>query len=386
MATALIIYNLGGLSDAIKYNAIPANIKVSQYGDISSKDDLGEFVVQPMLRGIIGKAYQNIASQQEKKYSPTEIVATAKDSFDPVFWDIWNEEMGFNIDKGRSIIAQLEAYGINNEEPIYYIKKSELLKIISVDNISIKIAESFFDRFTLLSREKWDEPLEGYAAKEIYPWRLGRRLSIISKPILQIDEKTDPTIIIAPNSIAQGFRYLVEFTYTGRLAQDFYKTKRMRNQWWGNVSEGHSFTKYVAQQLTANGWQVRIELELTEILNIKLDKNYGDIDILAWRMDSPKVWVIECKDLSPARNYPEIARLLSEYQGQNKENGKPDKLKRHLDRYQLLEGQKDKLAAFCKLKSIKTRSALICKGLVPMQFKKIEALDDSYVGDIKEFL
>lgn len=55
----------------------------------------------------------------------------------------------------------------------------------------------------------------------------------------------------------------------------------------------------------------------------------------------------------------------------------------------IIEHLKDDLngvTRFCKVEQPTIRSALICSGVVPMQYAKIEALEDTFVGDLDELI
>jgi len=130
---------------------------------------------------------------------------------------------------------------------------------------------------------------------------------------------------------------------------------------------------------------VRENLKLPELLNRKLEKDYGDIDVLAWNDARREVLVIECKDLSFARNYSEIAAMLASYQGVEV-NGEPDKLRKHLNRVGMLEGELDKVAEFTGVGEPILVSCLVCSGVVPMQYSKISTLESTRVGSVEEVL
>jgi len=145
-------------------------------------------------------------------------------------------------------------------------------------------------------------------------------------------------------------------------------------------------THAVTQALEDAGWQVREEIEPTEILNQKFPIDYGDIDVLAWNTERKEIITAECKDLSLARNHTEVAHMLSEFQGKTNKKCEPDKLRRHLDRVQLLTDHVAQLGKFCGVDAPIIRSALICSGAVPMQYIKIDALSDTFVGDVAELI
>ena len=61
------------------------------------------------------------------------------------------------------------------------------------------------------------------------------------------------------------------------------------------TDKGRKLGEEVRLKLEAQGWMVWTEKKLTELLNRKLDRNYGDVDVLARKED--RVLIIECKDL-----------------------------------------------------------------------------------------
>jgi len=77
--------------------------------------------------------------------------------------------------------------------------------------------------------------------------------------------------------------------------------------------------------------------------------------------------------------------MLSEFQGIIKDK-KKDKLKRHLDRVDFLIKNKKKVESFTGINNAKIKSCLICSKLVPMQYSKIEALQNTFVGTMGDVL
>ncbi len=293
--------------------------------------------------------------------------------------------MDFSIDEARNIIGALEDKGIADHTAIFTIKQSEYLSLVCSDQVSGNAARRFLDQFSLAARPRWNMPPIGFNAKDIYPWRFGRRLSFVTRPILKVDDSDDPLLIIAPASLRNGFAYVFDGAYNGRLEQAFFHSKEMRNTWWGKASEGHTFNAEVAKELSEKGWQVRENVGMPELLNRKIEQDYGDVDVLAWRTDREEVLVVECKDLSLARNYSEIAALLSDYQGAESE-GEPDKLRRHLNRVEFLQDNCDQLQHFTGVQGPRIVSCLVFSGVVPMQYAKIDALANTHVGGIPNIL
>ena len=289
--------------------------------------------------------------------------------------------MGFDVDEGRRILDRLEDEGIRRGNAILVIRKREYFEIVCADGIEQRSAESFLDRFSLWTRKKWDSVPNGFDRKDLYPWRFGRRLSYLTRPILQLTSDCNPLLIIAPHSLKLGFAYILDGTKSGRLERSFFRTKRMRDGYWGKASEGHTFASNVAEKFRSSQWCVRKNIGLPEILNQKLDKNFGDIDVLAWKRDWKELLVIECKDLFPSLNYSEIAAQLSEYQGSDI-GGKPDKLRRHLSRVEIMRAGSVEVRKFTKQREVDIVSWMVFSRRVPMQYAEIEAFGATRIGTL----
>jgi len=385
IARAALVVRIGGLSDAIYYNALAPELKISPLGDILFLDEFGRLVVEPMLARVIGESFIANAPLQRRNYEDPRVVPEAKGKISDEFWDIWNIEMGFDLDEARNIIGALEDKGIEGHTSIFRIKQSAYLTLVCSDKVPEDVARRFLDQFSLSMRPRWDKPPKGFNGKDIYPWRFGRRLSFVTRPILKVDDSDDPLLLIAPDALRKGFAYVVDGAYSGRLEQAFFRTKEMRDAWLGKAREGHTFNAEVAKALSEAGWQVRDNIGLPELFNRKIERNFGDVDVLSWRPDRKKVLIIECKDLSLARNYSEIAALLSEYQGVEVE-GEPDKLRKHLNRVALIQDNRGQLQRFTGVREPRVVSCLVCSGVVPMQYAKIDALANTHVGGISDIL
>ena len=381
----LLVVRLGGLSDAIRFNALQPELTFSALGDILFKNDFGKMVVEPLLEHVLGDHFVQIAPKQKRNYEEPEVLPETKSAIDPEFWNLWTAEMGFDLDQARHIIGSLEDIAVEKQAPTLELKRSEFFQATVHDSVDQDAAEAFLEQFCLAPRPRWDRVPKGFNTKDIYPWRLGRRLSFVVRPIVQLDDGDDPLLLVPPYSLRKGFAYLVDGAHSGSLDQTFFQTPELRNDWWGSVNKGHHFAASVEERLSESGWRVEGNVPLTKILNRKLDIDYGDVDVLAWREDRDDVLIVECKSLQSARNYSEIAAMLSEYQGKTID-GKRDKLKRHLDRVDLLSKNQNELGRYIKKDSIKIASCLCCNGTVPMQYSKIKALEKTWVASIEELI
>jgi len=52
--------------------------------------------------------------------------------------------------------------------------------------------------FCLWPRTKWDDAPKGFKKADLYPWRFGRQLSLVRRPLIQLDNTSNPQYVISP--------------------------------------------------------------------------------------------------------------------------------------------------------------------------------------------
>lgn len=246
--------------------------------------------------------------------------------------------------------------------------KADLSAMDGVDGAG---ADRFLRNWTLVPRRKWDDPEpDGARAKDWFPWRFARRLSLLSRPIVQLTEEDDPVCVASPVIAEHGLHYALR-AYDARLPDSYFRTEEMKS-WVGGAIDrlGHGFNHRVADRLKELGLQVEAEYLMTRLGGAARD---GDVDVLAWNSATGEVFVIECKRLLADKTVGEIAERLVEFRPDHRErNGRRGPTRRHLDRFALLRTHLTAVASATGIPeaSIKLRSCLVTSALVPMQFQR----------------
>jgi hypothetical protein len=147
--------------------------------------------------------------------------------------------------------------------------------------------------------------------------------------------------------------------------------KRAMRSWAGTLRDraGREFSQEVTARLEELGWQVEPEVKITKLLRQGFDRDFGDVDVLAWNPISGRVLIIECKDVQYRKTYGEIAEQLADFRGEIWPDGKRDYLRRHLDRVDLISSHLQALAKFVGMPAVDgIESHLVFKHPVPMEF------------------
>lgn len=390
MSKAMLLFNIGGWSDAIRWDVMEPTIRVTALGDVHAKfDDIDE-IITPHAREISDVFIKDAVNNYSENLKQREGLATVSELIDQRFLDAWEDEFGFSLQDMRVFIDWLEQRGISLDQPIMSMTRNDFENVdLGTQSLESDIVIKLIDRMTLADRPCWSKVPEGFDDRDRQPWRFRRRLSPIRRPILRIGERNDERFLVAPGMVRDSFAY----SFANYMRGDFpaYQLKSKMRSWASLEAyrRGAKFTQTVADALQSHGWQTETEVKLTKILARGLDRDYGDVDVLAWRADNNRVLIVECKDVQFKKTYGEVCEQLADFRGEKLPNGKRDYLLRHLDRVDVLSKNLPLVASYINLcqTQLKIESHLVFKNPVPMKYalkKLAERVVVSIYDDIPE--
>lgn len=370
MVIAASIFHLAGWSDAIHQDAMEPRLKISPLGDIQTSARFHDQVLEPFGRlGTARRVDEAVGDYADRYDLPENEAVDLVQALGEAFLNAWHIELGFPVEHARDFPPVFEALALERESAIQLMRRSEAITALMDEKSDSGAAVAFIDALTMVPRPNWRTPDKGHRQRDRDPWRFRRRLSLMRRPIIQVDEDGDPMLLIAPGMLSDHLAYLLHGFHSGSFDKSYCTTPEMK-AWIGaaNDARGHAFNALVCHRMGELGWNARSDQKVGAILKRRFDKNYGDVDVLAWNPDG-RVLLIECKDLQFQKTPGEVAAQLADFRGELNVRGDPDDLLKHIRRYRVIRDHLDALQRFTGLQEIMSVECwVVFRNPVPMQF------------------
>lgn len=368
MAKAALLFEIGGWSDAVRWDVMQPEIHVTPLGDIHANFDFFEEIIAPHanVTGVerIERSVTGYAKNLEER--PTSEGVEGELEVD--FAEAWTEQIGATIDEVRLFIDAVEQIGIEEKSQVVWLTRDHFKSMRVGDSaIDEDTAERILKALTLTARDSWRDIPAGYEERDRHPWRFRRQLSFSRRPILDWNP-TGGTLLVAPGMLRDSLVYMYSLYESGDFPVGQLTPKMAAWRGIANGRRGTVFAKEVAEAMRGNGWHAEIEIKITKLLRRGFDKDYGDVDVLAWR-DDGRVLAIECKDVQFRKTLGEMAEQLTDFRGEIRANGKRDELRKHLDRMEIIRQNLPQVASYLKRPFVGAiESHLLFRNPVPMEF------------------
>lgn len=382
LAHASMIHHIGLYPVAMSAGMMEHKIKISSAGEVMMNHNFSDEVVEPYGELIQTKILKNATQEYLENYVVAANTKTTKQTeempsdFDfQRFKNAWHEEYGFTLENLRTFVNGIGSMLTKNRKAVLQMKKSDLItRICKESDISSEIVTACIEAFSSIPRDKWDVSPDGYMDTAWCPWLFRRQLSLISKPIIQLDNTDNSDCLIAPAMIVQFIPKFVSDAGQGALDSKIFRENGSMSRWIGtaNAAQGEKFNKEVADKFQSIGWSTQENLSDGKILNKKKDPRFGDVDVLAWNEVQKRVLIIECKNLLFDKTIGEIANRLAKFRGKTKDSSRIDYLKKHLNRCQIIEANIDQLSKFVKFNVKGIDRVMMFNKPTPIQFSEID--------------
>lgn len=360
------LISLGRDSDVVHYGLSSEGILQFPNGSYELNADVIAELSEPFHRATFGLGYASAADRYEEwaEFKPVSTNALDGTVFmEKAFVDAWTAEYGLSFESFRQIFGALMDLGATRSSVVVRARASEIAAGRARVGVSEADVAAFLKSFGLprrsgwLARQGFDNP------KDINPWRYERRLSVMLRPLIILDE-SEGEFIYGVGICREALLYVMDSVTAATFDKDVFASKPMRGWLGGRVDKlGAEFSAEVGKILEDLGWSVRIEIKLTE-LGAPKSPNLGDIDVLAWRPDG-RVMQIECKRLKASRTIAEIAQSCGRFRG-----NVGDHLHKHLRRLEWVRSNETKIADFTGIdvKKMVVRYPLVVSRPVPFGY------------------
>ena len=377
VANVAILLECASQSDAIHYGLASRNLVIEPNGTFTFDSTFLETLHAPYMHSHGERGFRAAAADYGDAFETRD---GATKTIDAQFQAAFLEEFGLTPPQLSEFTYRVSDISISTGHSTFCIRRSEVEEHFK--QVGVAHPARAYEALSLKPRAKWDDPKPANArAKDWYPWRFNRRLSLMRRALVQLNEGHDPYVLIAPALIDRSVEYLYG-TYPGRLPEDLFQSEAMKS-WIGTAvnKDGHAFNHTVTARFKNLGFHARADVNMTELDGTQV---MGDVDVLAWDKDTGIVYATECKRLLFARTVAEIGERLQEYTSIAAPGEDRTPIQKHLDRIAFL---RTALPAISKTTGIPAdeivlRSALVTDYLVPMQFLEDTAKLVDVVTDI----
>ena len=281
------------------------------------------------------------------------------------FQQAFAAEFGLTLEQYGEFAHRLAIDAVDTGAALLKLRRSEVVRRLR--DVGAADAGRAFEALVLCPRDRWDEPPPVNAeARDWYPWRFNRRLSVLRRPLVQLSRGDDPAVILAPSILADALGYLAMAEVGGRRETLFDSPEMIGFVGRAADRNGHEFARKVENRLAELGWKTAREVGLARFGGAD---SLGDVDVLCWRPSSGVVYAIECKSLRFDSTLGEIGERLAEYAA-GTVGGKRTPLQKHLNRMSFFEANRKALADFTGIPEprLRLRSGLVTEGLGSLQF------------------
>jgi hypothetical protein len=390
MARASLIFHLGNTSDAIMKGVSEPKIVVASNGDIKTDFSFMDEIIMPFMKAYEKSSFSDDAKKYDSYFEEKSPAQSPSEVFSNEFLLAFEKEFGVSFENLRSFKEEMENMAIEKKQSVISVNKDEIINYFQSGKlINDKETIKALNEFTLAPRNNWETPPLEYTTRDIYPWLFRRRLSLLQKPFVQLNESDNPKYIISPGLASLALAYTLDVYYDFRMEEKRCRSNEMKN-WIGNESRkrGTEFNNIVANVLNSIGYKAIPEVNMSAIVSSEiLDKDYGDIDVLAWKDGDQSIYIIECKYLYFAKTTKEIAEQILEFKGEIR-NGKPDRLKKHLDRIDILNKNIKNVQSYCGIENndITLIPYIVFSNPVPMMYddSTLQKINTISINEIKE--
>lgn len=388
MAKSLMLFHMGGWSDAIRWDVMEPFIRITPLGDVHAKFDFVDQIITRYAQDTSDVRVVDAESKYADNLKQVEGRVSVADAVDPRFLEAWEEEFGSTLDEMRVLIDWLENRGIKRNEVLMRMQRSDFVDVVAEGQmLDDSVVARLLERLTLAERSSWRDVPKGFEDRDRQPWRFRRRLSPMRRPIMQIGTDENECFLVAPGMVRDVLGYMIGNYHRGEFPS--YQLKPKMRSWAAREADarGAAFTQEVAAKLRELGWDAQTEVKISKILRRKLDRDYGDVDVLAWHAASGRVLAIECKDLQFRKTFGEISEQLADFRGELRPNGKPDYLRKHLDRMTMLRANPSAVASYINLHTtqLSMESHLVFKNPVPMRYAQSKISERVQISVFEDF-
>lgn len=320
---------------------------------------------EQLIDGMI-RDYPKVYARKATKAPHPDDIQNATNAAFLADWGVSFQEIG-------QICGAMSTMCVNRSKSVLQMPEevvvAEIREQLRIDDITIRAA---IDKLSLQPRETYLKAPDGYGNNEVYPWRYNREFSFSRRFIVKIKESDGiVNLIFGQRNALAAYKQLIFRLVDGQL--NVPDRDRNIKKIVGRYSEekGKAFNDQVRAYLKEHSdWDVaEYDVPIDKEHFPSADKNYGDIDVLAYDRHSGIAYNIECKDTVMAKNIYQMHIEIRKYLGLNEKDRKDALIWKHYRRHEWLCLHKKVLADFLRVEQVKeVKSVVLTSAVLPVSF------------------
>lgn len=309
-----LIVEWGSIGDVVKNELFDTKMEVTADGWIDyHREDFNE-VLLPFYTKKIKEHVKDSLDAFQKAF-PTGDEDQGNDV--PTYInEAFSEEIGISFTRIAGFINALGLIAYKQNTPYAALSKTELFKQVNAIEpaFSNDEFEAAMKYLALWNRGKVTNTA-GFENYDISPWRMNRRLSLLSRPLCLVDnpkDKNNPEVYWGLRQVIDTRTYLFQQCTTNRLRSEdggpiksaiTKVNKEFNDGLVDNVEARLKSPKFIMDRDKFIGPGAKYFFQHT--------KDIGDIDIMIIDQNEKTLYSLECKNLAPSRNFKEMVEEVN---------------------------------------------------------------------------